>query len=145
MSQDLENSEDSLRLLQVIQMSFIYPNPTRAYSLSSIHWFPIVQTTRLIPLEQPNCQFKGLLLELLSDHQPNHSEFSPLQSMWMGCPGQTHQYNKHQGGFSPPPLYRNRKGGIWDQHTLSGLVSPPFLEPVDCLTGCSSASNRHAP
>lgn len=34
---------------------------------------------RIIPLEQPDCQCKG------SDHQPNHSEFNPLEAAGDSC------------------------------------------------------------
>lgn len=38
-----------------------HPDSMRAYLWLFIPWFPIIQDIRLNPLEQPNCQYKGLI------------------------------------------------------------------------------------
>ena len=73
MSQDMENSKDCLRLLQAnLNVSIL--DPTRAYSWSPISQLPIVQSIRLIPLEQPNFQYKGLIARAYM--------WSPAKPLW---------------------------------------------------------------
>ena len=74
-SWDLEDSKHGLRLLQVSPNVFIYPDSTRAYSWLSTPQLSIVQVIELTPLEQPNCQCKGLMAK--------HHKWSPAELLWV--------------------------------------------------------------
>lgn len=58
---DMENSENCPRLLQVNPDVFSHILTHNSLLLISTPPVAIVQYLRLIPLEQPNCQYKGLM------------------------------------------------------------------------------------
>lgn len=125
-SQDLGDSEDCFRLLQVNPNVFLHILPPQSL-LMIIHPSSFsCAAIGLIPLDEPSCQCKGLMTRT---HQPNHSEFSPLEaalrsSLW-ACIYQA------PWEFPSLPLYRptQERGQTFGRSTFSIVPgASTFLE-----------------
>lgn len=108
-------------------------DPTRAYLWSYNPQLSIVWAIGLIPLIQPDWQFKGLQPGPLSDHLPDHSELSALAAVWEPLPGEALCILLGAVtlwgyiGFFPPSTPGTNIPGIFSPFVVSVTVADAYL------------------